>query len=833
MLSTIQSVNVTSVSSNAFYYDASLSHIVLSDSITQIGESAFQSCTGLSNVIIPANVTTIDTRAFASDSALASVYFLGAKPSSIGEWAFGDIKNPSTAYYLSTNASSWESQPDYITNLATFTISDLRIAGYTASELQTLGVADSDILGAGYSVVELLEIGFTAAQLRDYGVSATQFKDAGYSLAYIKNIGFTLIELLNNNTVQESVNFYYRDTWGDGWNGGSVTIKETSTNETVITLTVPSGSFGYSTGTLSPYTNYTITKIKGAYPDEAYYSITTLDDTIVLSEQQLSSSTLSSFTTPGFGYTPSQLLTILGYVPFELKNAGYSITDLQDAGYSNTDILGAGYTATQLQTAEYTITDLREALYSDSDILGAGYTALDLKNAGFTAAELKAAWVSLSDAEIATLLKEAGFTAAELKAAEFSASVLQDAGYSDTAILGAGYTATQLQSAGYTIADLLSAGYSESDILGAGYNATDLAAAGFYQISGRATGLSMGATFVLTLFIDGVSVETKTIQATSVGNNSFYFSNYVSDGSTYDVTITTQPDGKTGTITNGSGTINGSHINNISIEFTDNNTPAPTYTVGGTFTGVATGTSCSLELSVDGISVETLQKVSVNADAQSFVFTTPVSNGSDYSVSATSSGKTATITNGSGTIDGANVTNISIEFTDNNTPTIPTSNVCFPAKTPIMTNQGPVNIEDIDPAVHTIRNKKIVAITKTVAHDKNLVRIAKHALGHLYPEKTTFISQNHKVFFQGQMVKAKHLVDDCNVTNVPYNGQVLYNVLLAEHEKMQVNNLIVETLHPEHKVAKLYRILKNVDAAHHGKMIALFNKCDKEHRNHL
>jgi len=178
----------------------------------------------------------------------------------------------------------------------------------------------------------------------------------------------------------------------------------------------------------------------------------------------------------------------------------------------------------------------------------------------------------------------------------------------------------------------------------------------------------------------------------------------------------------------------------------------------------------------------------------------------------------------------SNGRNIQIVIADN-TP-IPTSNVCFPAKTPVLTNCGYVNIEDINLAVHTIRNKKIVAITKTVAHDKNLVRIAKHALGHLYPEKTTFISQNHKVFCQGEMVKAKHLVDNCNVTLVPYNGQVLYNVLLAEHEKMQVNNLIVETLHPEHKVAKLYRFLKNVDAVHHGKLIAAFNKCDSEQRLH-
>ena len=183
-----------------------------------------------------------------------------------------------------------------------------------------------------------------------------------------------------------------------------------------------------------------------------------------------------------------------------------------------------------------------------------------------------------------------------------------------------------------------------------------------------------------------------------------------------------------------------------------------------------------------------------------------------------------------------NDNNYVVTITDNSAPEpepepTPSSNVCFPAKTPVLTNQGPVNIEDINPAVHTIRNKKIVAITKTVAHDKNLVRIAKHALGKNYPEKTTLISQNHKVLCQGQMIKAKHLVgENENVTFVPYNGQVLYNVLLEEHEKMQVNNLIVETLHPEHKVAKLYRFLKNVDAAHHGKFIAAFNKCDREQR---
>lgn len=40
-----------------------------------------------------------------------------------------------------------------------------------------------------------------------------------------------------------------------------------------------------------------------------------------------------------------------------------------------------------------------------------------------------------------------------------------------------------------------------------------------------------------------------------------------------------------------------------------------------------------------------------------------------------------------------------------------------------------------------------------------------------------------------------------------------------------------ETLHPHHKVSKLYRFLKNVYVAHHVKVIAFFNKHDSEKRD--
>jgi len=54
------------------------------------------------------------------------------------------------------------------------------------------------------------------------------------------------------------------------------------------------------------------------------------------------------------------------------------------------------------------------------------------------------------------------------------------------------------------------------------------------------------------------------------------------------------------------------------------------------------------------------------------------------------------------------------------------------------------------------------------------------------------------------MTKARNLVDMCeNVTLVDYNGETLYNVLLKKHDKMMVNNLICETLHPQNIAAKI------------------------------
>ena len=138
--------------------------------------------------------------------------------------------------------------------------------------------------------------------------------------------------------------------------------------------------------------------------------------------------------------------------------------------------------------------------------------------------------------------------------------------------------------------------------------------------------------------------------------------------------------------------------------------------------------------------------------------------------------------------------------------TVPlTIGICFPAGTPVTTDQGIIAIEKINPKVNTIRGNKIVAITKTITPQKHIVVIEKDAIDMNMPSRNTFISMNHCVLYKGKMERARDLVSKVDgVYLKKYNGEVLYNVLLDKHSKMIVNNLIVETLDPTNIVAKLY-----------------------------
>jgi len=153
---------------------------------------------------------------------------------------------------------------------------------------------------------------------------------------------------------------------------------------------------------------------------------------------------------------------------------------------------------------------------------------------------------------------------------------------------------------------------------------------------------------------------------------------------------------------------------------------------------------------------------------------------------------------------------------------IPISNICFPASTPIQTDQGILPIEKINSDIHTINNNFIVGITRTITQDEYLVCFLTNALAPNIPSKKTIISKNHKIWFNNSWVEAKKFINKFDgVTKIKYTGEILYNILLEIHDEVLVNNLICETLHPENIVAKLYK--SNLDETYKNSLIIMMN----------
>jgi surface protein len=139
-------------------------------------------------------------------------------------------------------------------------------------------------------------------------------------------------------------------------------------------------------------------------------------------------------------------------------------------------------------------------------------------------------------------------------------------------------------------------------------------------------------------------------------------------------------------------------------------------------------------------------------------------------------------------------------------PPVIKSNICFPAGTLIRTDQGEVAIEKLQRGKHTLGQKIIKHITQTISTDKYLIRVEKGALGKNKPNRTTLMSKDHKIEFQGALVQAYRLLDYTEqVKKVKYNEEILYNILLEQHDIMSVNNLRCETLDPTSPIGCLYR----------------------------
>lgn len=163
-----------------------------------------------------------------------------------------------------------------------------------------------------------------------------------------------------------------------------------------------------------------------------------------------------------------------------------------------------------------------------------------------------------------------------------------------------------------------------------------------FAIGGTVAGL-VGTVVLQNNGSDNLTINT---------NGSFTFATKLAQGSTYNITVLTEPRAQTCTISNGSGTIFGP-VTNVNITCTTN-----FYSVGGAVSGLNGTVVLQNNADADG-------RLTISANG-SFTFASKLSQGSAYNVTVAyqPTNQSCRVSNGSGTLK-ANVTNVTVTCVSN------------------------------------------------------------------------------------------------------------------------------------------------------------------------
>jgi hypothetical protein len=133
-------------------------------------------------------------------------------------------------------------------------------------------------------------------------------------------------------------------------------------------------------------------------------------------------------------------------------------------------------------------------------------------------------------------------------------------------------------------------------------------------------------------------------------SGSFTFAKGLLDGSSYSVTVFTQPSGQYCTVSSGTGTVAGADVTTVAVSCN----PAIPYTIGGTISGLETGDSVVLQ---DNLT----DNLTVSANG-AFTFMTSILQGRTYSVSVFTNPSTppeyCSVTFATGTVTSSDVTSV-------------------------------------------------------------------------------------------------------------------------------------------------------------------------------
>jgi hypothetical protein len=165
-----------------------------------------------------------------------------------------------------------------------------------------------------------------------------------------------------------------------------------------------------------------------------------------------------------------------------------------------------------------------------------------------------------------------------------------------------------------------------------------------YSIGGSISGLTASGL----VLANGVGTVSP-----SSGANSFIFSSRRASGASYAVTVQSNPTGQVCTVSNGSGSVGSQSISSVSISCS--NTPGA---LGGTISGLTTA-GLILKNGSD--------ELTVASGSSTFQFSSTVADGATYAVTVKTqpTGKTCSVSSGSGTMVSAGITNVQVTCSSN------------------------------------------------------------------------------------------------------------------------------------------------------------------------
>ena len=134
---------------------------------------------------------------------------------------------------------------------------------------------------------------------------------------------------------------------------------------------------------------------------------------------------------------------------------------------------------------------------------------------------------------------------------------------------------------------------------------------------------------------------------------------------------------------------------------------------------------------------------------------------------------------------------------------IPSTQSCFRKDTLLKTDQGTIKIQNVVAGYHTINNKEIKCVTAVYNSDGMIVKIEKDCLGENKPSNTIYMQKDHKLMispfeFSALLTSGKIQLEKSS------SDEILYNILLDNHETMMIENIQVETLDPKLEISKYF-----------------------------